>query len=112
MTEKGKFEEFSSYKRYMIICSICYTCKQKTQLTVAAVLSTMYAGLMVVVMVGIIQTFVTNNLLDPSLFFIEVVAGTWTTFHSLSQRNILFKNCVKIKTSNQYLNSIILFIGV
>lgn len=54
---------------------MCYSCKQQTQLTVAAVLSTVYAGLMVVVMVGIIQTFVTNNILDPSLFFIEVVAG-------------------------------------
>ena len=74
---------------YFLLFSVCYSCKQKTQLTVAAVLSTIYAGLMVVVMVGIIQTFVTNNILDPSLFFIEVVAGKSKKF-CVSNSNQLY----------------------
>ena len=64
-----------SLKNSSFLCSVCYCCKQKTQLTVAAVLSTVYAALMVVVMVGIIKTFVSSNILDPSLFFIQVVSG-------------------------------------
>ena len=49
--------------------TVCFWCKTKTQLTIGAFLSTLYAVIMVVVLVGIIQSAVTETLLNPSLFF-------------------------------------------
>ncbi len=69
---------------------VTFICKANTQLMIAAVLSAFYAGVMVVVLVGIIASFVTGSdpdsenpaegidrLLDPSLLFITILAGTF-----------------------------------
>ena len=52
---------------------ICFKCKTKTQLLVGAFLSVMYAAVMTVVLVGIIQAIVLESVLNPSLLFLVVV---------------------------------------
>ena len=55
--------------------AICFTVKQQTQLLVGALLSVLYSCIMVVVLVGIIQSLVTDGLLNPSLMFLVIVAA-------------------------------------
>ena len=54
---------------------ICFKCKTSTQLTVAALLSAIYACVMTVVLVGIIQTIVTANILNPTLLFLAIFSA-------------------------------------
>lgn len=58
---------------------ICHVCKEKTQLMVAGFLSAVYAGVMVVVLVGILKSLANDDLLSPSLFFVMVLGGCFIT---------------------------------
>ena len=53
---------------------ICFKCKTSTQLTVATFLSAIYACIMTVVLVGIIQTIVSQSILNPSLLFLGIIS--------------------------------------
>ena len=57
----------------VIFLIMCFACKTKTQLTAAALISTLYTCVMVMVMVGILQSIATESLLNPSLFFLALV---------------------------------------
>lgn len=59
---------------YIVICLYMNT---KYQLLVGAVLSVTYAAIMMVVLVGIIQTIVINNILSPSLLFLVVISASF-----------------------------------
>ena len=52
---------------------VCFKCKPNTQLLVAAFLSTIYAGIMTVVLVGILKGLLTQYIFAPSLLFLVVV---------------------------------------
>ena len=56
---------------------ISFTTKKNTQLLVCALLSTFYSCVMTVVAVGIIKGLVTEGLLDPSLIFLIIMAGSF-----------------------------------
>ena len=53
---------------------ICFKTKTNTQLLVASFLSTFYAAIMLVVLVGIIKAIGQQGILDPSLIFFVVVS--------------------------------------
>nr|AHX26708.1 chitin synthase [Platynereis dumerilii] len=53
---------------------ICHVRKEKEQLVVAGILSAVYAGIMVVVLVGILKSFRNESILTPSLLFIAILA--------------------------------------
>jgi hypothetical protein len=55
--------------------AICFLTKSKTQLLVAGILSAFYAGVMMVVLVGIIGSLVSDSILNPSLLFILLLGG-------------------------------------
>lgn len=55
--------------------AITFTTKTKTQLAVASALSVLYACIMVIVLVAIIQSFALISELSPTLIFTIVVAG-------------------------------------
>ncbi len=80
---KAVFGIKSSYAHIMSIIPVAFfiivtfLCKSKTQLMIAALLSAFYAGVMVVVLVGIIASFVSDSLIDPSLLFIMILAVTF-----------------------------------
>ena len=65
---------FASLAPVVFYLIICFKCKTKTQLLVGAFLSVMYAAVMTVVLVGIIQAIVLESVLNPSLLFLVVVA--------------------------------------
>lgn len=54
---------------------LCFYANTKYQLLTGQLLSIVYAIIMIVVLVGIIQTIVTDYLLNPSLLFIVIVSG-------------------------------------
>ncbi|CAD5114651.1 DgyrCDS3701 [Dimorphilus gyrociliatus] len=56
---------------------ICLTTKLKTQIKVAQFLSTVYSCVMLIVLVSIIKSFVDDNILNPSLLFIVIVAAVF-----------------------------------
>ncbi len=55
---------------------ITFRCKTSTQLIIAAILSAFYACVMVVVLVGIIASLATDNILDPTLLFLMILTAT------------------------------------